>query len=284
MVSAPITTWYYEYYEPGAFPHQRELCEKIARTKCNLEGQRPINHDRLTGERANPLTIRLYNIQDKLKELEKIVEDASSRISRYVEAKFNRGEIAGIHHSLVTSSSTGTFTAGAPTEKIELDGVEEALEINTFKPHVLLYELFTNFGSVLDRLAFEINLLYNLRVHNVNWSKLVDIRPSNDKYFKALRNKDAQLADLIVSFSSKLKKTIGYRNRLVHDGIIRVYADINFTGLNLMLAEDPNDNQSQMSLVAIDFCKKARLNILKVLDESYRLMLKHLQSHGNPPW
>lgn len=275
MVNKPITTWYYEYYEPGAFPHQRELCEKVEWTKCNLEGRRLINHDTLAGEPANPLTIRLFNIHNKIKQLNEIVETISSEITGHT----------GIYVSQVTSSSTGIHTAGAPTERIVRDDDTKPIETYTVDLHVLLYELFANFGSVLDRLSFEINLFYNLGVlRNVSLSKILDDRPSHDTPLKTFLSKDTELADLLMNSYPLFKQAIGYRNRLLHDGIIRIRTDISIKGYKVMLAQNPKDDKSPMDIDAIEFCKEAKYNLLKLVDRSYNLMIQRIHTHGNPPW
>ena len=80
------------------------------------------------------------------------------------------------------------------------------------------------------------------------------------------------------------KMATRYRNRMAHDGIIRVEVDISVSKFSVMLAENPNDNNSSVNVDAIEFCTKSKADILKLLDESYRIMFHHFQTHGKPPW
>ena len=299
MKDEPTTNWYYEFYETGTFPTQRELCRALEWTECNLEGQRVVPTvffkklpdgtekktptTKLTGERANPLTIRLFGVRNKLGQLERIVNEVKSKIKEQEKAQFSAGRPFGIKGTYITSSSTSVETGGAPVERLEISDVKETIEFRHIEVHSLLYELFISFGSILDRLAYEINLLYNLDIQKVDWPKLIG-SPDKAKNLDLLGGKDERLANFVSRAAPKFEKALSYRNRLVHDGIIRIDTDISLQGLSVILAEDPNNNRSPMNVNAIDFCKRAKVGILELLNESYRLMLEYHKGHGNPPW
>lgn len=284
------TAWYYDFYEKGAFPHQQDLCKAAEWTKCNLEGRQLVSPTHLTGMPANPLTIRLLALREAVNRLQSNVTPINEAIMKQAEKKFSKGKIFEMGGTLITQQSGSIKTGGAPVEVIKISGKRTTIEWRYDITHLALYEFFTNFGSVLDRLAYEIDLLYGLQVKKVDWPKLVDTTKGKDKYWKDLNNKDTKLAKFIKQYKLKLKTALGYRNRLVHDGIIRITADIGLlankgkAGLSVKLPRDPNNNNSPMDIDAIEFCRQAKANVLKLLGGSYKLMLQHFQTHGKPPW
>lgn len=286
-----ITSWYFDYYEPGTFPHQQDLCKAVEWTKCNLEGRQLVSPTCLTGMPANPLTIRLLALREAVDRLQSNVTPINEAIMKQAEKKFSKGKMFEMGGTLITQQSDSIKTGGAPVEVIKISGKRTAIEWRYDITHLALYEFFTNFGSVLDRLAYETDLLYGLQAKKVDWPKLVDTTKGKDnKYWKNLNSKDTKLAKFIKHYKPKLKTALDYRNRLVHDGIIKITADIGLlankgkAGLSVKLPRDPNDNNSPMDVDALEFCRKAKEDVLKLLDKSYELILQHLQTHGKPPW
>ncbi len=289
------TPWYYDSYEPGTFPCQQKLCKFVEWTVCNLEGQTLVptiltradgtktNTYKLTGQVANPLTIRLLALREALAKLETNVNPIKDAIRQYSEKKFSRGKMFGMGGKLETQDSS-IVTGGAPVEVIKIQGKRKPIEWHCDTAHLALYEFFTNFGSILDRLTYEVNMLYDLGIPKKvrYWSKLTD-----KTYLEKLKNekKDEALADLLKEYRSNFKGAIRYRNRMVHDGVIRV--DLKspiLRGFNVMLAQDPNNDKSDMNVNAIQFCGKVKSDVLSLLDGSYKHILEHINTHGNPPW
>lgn len=293
------TSWYYDYYESGAFPNQQTLCKAVEWTRCNLEGrlldsttftqkdedgtEKKISSPILKGMPANPLTIRLFALREALNLLEasiKPINDAFdeqwNRLSKETLKCLKWGG------KLITQESNSVETHGAPVEIITINGQSKPLEWRYDTAHLALYEFFTNLGSVTDRLAYEINMLYGLNIPKVDWPKLVDLK-SRYKHSAMLNNKDSTLAGYIKNSAPKFTKALAYRNRLVHDGIIR-FATRYVEGLTVLLAQDPNNNQSTMDVDALDFCQQTKSETLELLNKSYEIMLQHHKNHGNPPW
>ncbi|MBI4188867.1 MAG: hypothetical protein HY529_06640 [Chloroflexi bacterium] len=294
------TSWYYDYYEKDAFPHQQKLCEAVEWTKCNLDGQRlvpttlikllpdgtksQIKTMKLTGQTANPLTIRLLALREALSKLEKSINPLREIIKTQAQKQLEKGRIFGMGGTFITKSNE-LKTGGAPVELIRIPGKRKPIEFHHDTVHLSLYEFFTNCGSVLDRLAYEVNRLYGLPIKMIDWPKLTDTSQGKDKNWEALNSKDAKLAGFIKNCTSQFAKALGYRNRLVHDGIIRVEVNVHlFSGVNIMLAEDCNNDISPMNVDAVNFCERTKADVLKLLDGSYELMFQHLQSYGKPPW
>lgn len=292
------TPWYYDYYEPGAFSCQQKLCKAVEWTECNLEGQRVVPTTliqkmpdgtekknqtiKLTGEAANPLTIRLLALREALNKLETNVNPIKAAIKQYSEKKFSKGKMFGMGGKLEIQDSS-IETGGAPVVVIKIQGKIKPIEWHSDTAHLALYEFFTNFGSVLDRLTYEIDLLYTLGIPRSTryWKALTDSKRLN---LAKLEGKDKDLADLLKDYTKKFEKAILYRNRMVHDGVIRVSLNLPILEFNVMLAQDPGNDESDMNVNAIQFCDKVKSDVLSLLDGSYKHMFQHFQTHGKPPW
>ena len=147
--------------------------------------------------------------------------------------------------------------------------------------HLALYEFFTNFGSILDRLPYEINMLYNLQIPKVkiDWGQL-----TKETNLTKIGGKDKELAASLGNYMGKLKTATRFRNRIVHDGMIKVDIDISIMGLSVNLEQDPDNETSPMNKDAVSFCEETKADILKLLDGSYELILQHIKTQGKPPW
>lgn len=295
------TPWYYDYYEKGTFRHQQKLCDAVKwAQQCNLEGQRVVpttlihqlsdgtekeyRTTALTEIPTNPLTLRLRALQKALNQLEEEINYINAEIEETTYDQFDKSKFFLMQRTFNAQDSS-LETGGAPIEEINFPG-NKTIRFHYDKVYFALYDFFTNIGSVLDRLAYEINLLYELGdwlKDKLDWLKLTNQR---DKFFRGLNVKDQNLAKFIQDQKPNFEKVPDYRNRLIHDSIIST--DIETVGFpykfHVFLPQDPKDAKSQMDVDGTEFCKKAKADVLKLLDRSYELMLQHLQTHGNPPW
>lgn len=294
------TPWYYDYYEKGVFPYQQELCKAVAWTRCNLEGQQKVpttiirmssngtekeyKTTALTEIPINPLTLRLRALQKALNQLEEEINHINAEIQEATNDQFDKSRFFTMGRTFHAQDSS-LETGGAPVEEISFPG-NKTIRFHYDKVYFALYDFFTNLGSVLDRLAYEINLLYELGdwlEERIDWFRLVNPR---NRFLCCLNNKDKNLAEFIQAQATNFKRMLTYRNRLIHDSIIR--ADIETVGFphkfHVFLPRDPNKQKTQRDVDAVVFCKKTKANVLKLLDEGYRLMLQHHKNYGNPPW
>lgn len=295
------TAWYYDYYEKGAFPHQQELCKAVEWTQqCNLEGRRlvltTLTHQfsdgtekeyettALTDIPVNPLTLRLRTLRKALNQLKEEVNHVNAEIEKTVNDQFDKSKSFGVGITFNAQDSS-LETGGAPIEEISFPE-NKTIRFHYDKVYFALYDFFTNLGSVLDRLAYEINLLYQLGdwlKERLGWFKLIE--PTN-RFLSCLNVKDKNLAEFIQAQITNFKKIPGYRNRLIHDSTIATnIKTIDFPPkFQVFLPRDSNKPESPMNVDAIEFCEEAKADVLKLLDGSYELMLQYLQSHGKPPW
>ena len=182
------TSWYYDYYEPGTFPHQQELCEAVASTPYNLEGAQEISPGHLTRTLNNPLTLRLRALQRVLNWLEGEINHINAEIKETVYAQLNEAQEFGFSIRIHAQDSR-LETGGAPVEEISFTA-NKTIRFHYDKVYFALYDFFTNLGSILDRLACEINLLYELGdwiEERIEWFRLVNQR---NRFLCCLNHKD----------------------------------------------------------------------------------------------
>lgn len=285
-MNKPITAWYYDYYEPGSFPHQQKLCEEVAWT-CGLEGQKRKSETVLSAPIANPLTLRLRSFSKALDKLKREVREVNNSIKRATNTqleKVKHFEMGITFHS----QDSHLKTEGAPIEEIELYADKaDKLYFYHKNVHSALYDYFTNLGSVLDRLAYELNMFYKLGKwieENLDWNKLVN--PKKQRLLTHLIEKDDNLGMFIKEKSNSFEKVSDYRNRLIHDGVISTKIDLEGfpRKFHVCLPHTPRDPNSPQDEDAIDYCKILKANLLILLDGSYKRILEHINTHGKPPW
>ena len=168
-------------------------------------------------------------------------------------------------------------TKGAPIEIIEIAG--ERLELRYIDIQLALYEFFTNFSSVLDRLAYEIDKLYELGIPrlSLDW-----VRLTSEVELGKLNKKDTVLASLLGEYRNKFHNATRYRNRLIHDGIIHFEVKPGHIGIVIRLGENPDDDKSSFKVDAIRFCEDKKKEVLTLLNESYKLMLQDYETMRRP--
>ena len=266
------TAWYYEFYEKGAFPNQKILCEKVESTGCSLNGRHLIKPTLLTGIAANTLTLRLRTLKKALENLTIEIDAVNFAIKNHR---------TGIGGTLNTESSH-LETGGAAIEEIKLDG-GGVYQLHYAKIYLALYEFFTNLGSILDRLAYEINLLYKLgkwENERLDWNKLTDTK---QRFTCLLEKKDSNLSRFIENQRAYFKEANNYRNRLIHDSVLSV--DIEHGGHPTQFRPVLiNGKQTQKPVEASEFCKECKTDVLNLLNRSYEIILQNIDSRGNPPW
>lgn len=278
MAGDSTTTWYYDSYEPETFPSQEKLCKAAAWTPYNLELQRA-SKSVLPRSPGNPMTIRLRALGEALSRMCTYVESLGQEIKSIANGQFEKKTFFFLTERFYGKDGA-SGGSGAPVEIIEIqhDGKKTRLEFRWVDVHLALYGFFTNFGSVLDRLSYEVNLLYQLGARRIDWPRLLGVGHESPKTWNSLNGKDAQLASFIRTQAPTVERASLYRNRLVHDGLIDFNPEISYRGITIWLRR-PRDNSSPMNANALEFCKQAKSDVLKLLDGSYFLMLQYFQAH-----
>lgn len=280
------TAWYYDFYEPGKFPHQETLCRKVAWI-CSFEGQKRTSTTTLSAPIANPLTLRLRSLTKALNKLKREVNKTNTSIKKITNTQLQKSNYSGISGTLHLQDSH-LKTEGAPVEEIEFGTYPpEKLYIYHKNVHSALFDYFVNLNSILDRLAYEINMLYGFGEwikDRLDWNKLVN--PKKLRFLNHLVCKDVNLGTFIKKQITNFEKVNSYRNRLLHDGLIstKIEREGFPRKFYVFLPQEPNDINSSSNVDAIEYCKGLKANILTLLDGSYKLMVQHYQTHGEPPW
>ena len=232
----------------------------------------------MTGIPTNPLTLRLRALKKALDEL--TIETSEFNIGIEQELKPRRyvdGVLTTFH-----MEDSSLATGGAAIEVISLAG-GGTYKIHYDKIHFCLYDFFTNLGSILDRLAYEINLFYRLgkwEENRLDWVKLTDIKK---EYFALLLKKDVKLSQYIKSQILFFNKATKYRNRLIHDSILNAHLEHNNypTQFHFSIIMSGNDNKD---FDAVEYCLKCKIRIQRLLNHSYKLILDNIKLNGLPPW
>ena len=220
---------------------------------------------------ANPLTIRLLDLNEALKLFDN-AKTIAKKIEELSGEQFDKNKPFGMSGTWKAESSS-LNTKGAPIEIIEIAG--ERLELRYIDIQLALYKFFTNFGSVIDRLAYEIDKLYELTIPRryLGWGKLTS-KPELDK----LSRKNEVLANLLGEYHNKFCTATRYRNRLTHDGIIHVEVQYRLSKRLISLRENPDDDEGTFNVDAIGFCEDKKKEVLMLLNESYKLMLQDYEN------
>ncbi len=266
------TAWYYDHHEKEAFPYQQQLCKAVRWTKYNLEGQKLKSPTVLSAMQGNPLTIRLLALNEALKHFNN-AKAIDKKIKELAREQFDKNK-SFLMSGTWKAESSSLNTKGAPIETIEIAG--ERLEFRHIDIHLALYEFFTNFGSVLDRLAYEIKNFYELNIprYNLDWGKI-----TCESNLCELSRKNETLAKLLGEYHEKFLTATRYRNRLIHDGIIHFEVERGHIGLIINLREKPDDDESNFIVNAIGFCEDKKKEVLTLLNESYKLMLQDYENY-----
>ncbi len=289
---------YYDDYRPGKFPNQKSLCEAIdpGNVPCLLQT-----------DEANPLTIRLLVAAESADRLAQLIDSQSGNIQKAAddlqrswgishwpsgldwrtEKHFYYGG-SGIPMPEPHISDPRNLYSGASlppgyeyrANRIEFtNGHEKAFPMA--KAHIHVYTFFTNWGSILDRFADELNRLYGLKIapHQIDWRKVITS--------STLKKKHNDLSRQLCAFHlATASLSLRYRNRLAHDGLIVLEPAIN--GLTnrweIRTQDDPDDRTSSANTDVLNLCQTALDLLIQHLDTCYGLMLAKLGSAGQPPW
>jgi len=274
-----LTAWYYEYHDKNSFPHQKMLCEAVAWTKYNLEGQIALSTS-LSASHGNPLTLRLLAMKNALDQMKNHIGELDNKITATAAKQLSNKKFFGFSGSYHGQNDILTGN-GAPIEIIEFedDGIKYRYEIKWLIIHLALYEFYSNLGSVLDRLAYEINNIYELKANKIDWAKLMGFGRDERKYLDDLHTKDVGLEKYLKDNIHRFDQALKYRNRIVHDGIIECDIVTSHNGVQIYLSNEPDSNNRIIGTNALDFCKETKVHVLQLLDTSYDLMFQYFKSN-----
>jgi hypothetical protein len=289
---------YYSDYRPGYFVNQRLLNEAID----------PNNHACLlqTNE-ANALTVRLLVAAEAVERLEKAIQRENDKIDDAIHELQYTWSISQWPTGLNWATETQFYTTGSgiacpepylydPLGQFQnhrlspnftyrnnrilfTDGQGKAFPL--IEAHLAIYNFFINYGSVLDCFSGEVNRLYDLQIaaNVIDWSHLA--RNQRD-----LANKHSALSNAVTDFcQNTAARPLRYRNRLIHDGLIQVAAEVIASNWwKVKVVDDPDDPNSLSNTDALVLCQDALRSLIQFVDTCYGIIFARLQAVGQPPW
>lgn len=254
---------FYEKYYPGKLISQTTLCRALRRHRAYA----------IDFDQANPMTIRLLFTHAALDG----IGEVTRRVDHFArQVRLNNPPMtSGINLNLWLSTSPPLSGSGASV--LHDPNAEEKLKVRLIDLHKHLYSFYTNGGSCLDRLGWEVNRVYELGLSD----RAVGFGAVKNK---VLKNK-SQWPHLYQLFSDpKYKDRIedfkDYRNRMVHDGIVpldvrdRVYLPDGF---------DEQHQPTVFSREPVGLCQQHFAAIEGLVDATYQVMWEEYQSTKRLP-
>ena len=289
--------YYFEYEgNSGKFPHQRVLNEAITNSNCMIQS-----------DESNAMTIRLLVANESLINLVREVDNANKKQASFHTMVTNLNLKPDHGLKLVTFNFTEIQTSGSGISNRESFFVDtqrqwenlilpeglyykdysiHSKNDSTFRPiiaHKFLYEFFSNYGSILDRFAHELNQLFVLGIdeNQIDWGNILKQQITLDKKCNGLFQR-------ILNFNNNTaKRTMRYRNRFLHDGLIpiQISVDKNDNGWHIYILDDPDDSLSALNTDALYFCIDCFGELLIFLDDCYLTIYTMIKLTGlQPPW
>lgn len=238
---------YFDDYHPDKLQNQKLLCRILKKTKYSIET-----------DDANPMTIRLLVTYDNLHMIKCLTSQWHSIGPELLITDKENSHITMV--SGATSYDVIVFP-GNDTEKINLIDVHKAL-----------FGFFSNLNSAMDRLAYEIGYLYEIRNKMIDWGLFFG------NAFKKPIHPIPLLESIVNSHDkTKIDWIIECRNRLLHDGILRFELKN-----SIYLPEYPRDSARNCSLLMETACDKAFWEIVSIIDAIYGSLLGKINAEGLP--
>jgi len=240
---------YFEDYHFGELKNQKSLCKAVKETGYSIE-----TYD------ANPMTIRLLIAHDNLKQIICLASQWHTTGPLII----NMG-----------NSSPLPMVSGALSyDPIVRPDNHNTKSFNLIEVHKALFGFFSNLNSAMDRLAYEINILYQIEMNKpiIDWA-----------YFFGNAHKDPQkpiplLKDIVNNHNKqRINWIIECRNRLLHDGILNV--ELNGS---IYLQKYPGDSNKDVKTQMKDECENAYSEIVHTIDEIYGSLLTQIETWGLP--
>lgn len=248
---------YFEQYHPGKFLTQKLLCQKLREFDEKYQ---------IETEEANPMTIRLLVTHDYLNKIEnqrKIVQYIVYKDSHYVP----KVSAAPSYDVMILNGQILTTLSS--------ENREQKNKFNLVDVHKTLFGYFSNIGSSLDRVAFEIAKLYELKNKNIYWRTFFSENP-NSKISHKIEKIRKDLFPCVANATS-IDWAIDCRHRLVHDGIIKFQI---YNG-SILLPDNPNQ-QTNFTLEMGNRCVTVFWEIVETINKIYGTLYKKILSEGLP--
>jgi hypothetical protein len=265
-------------YAKGELPNQERLCDHLRK-----KGKFGIIED----DKSNPMTIRLLLAREGLDQIIDFCNSLNNSIKDQSSWETPDGYTVEpfLAHSTAASGCVAytptlkidpqpKFSVSTPWKFISYQGNyhlmrEDTSSVYLFNFYKGLYVYFTNFGSSLDRIRYEIEKLYNCPSNLIeHWSRLT--KSTNKTIFWFNSQGWSNLTRITTSARSiDITKCCQHRHRLVHDGflLIKVSPD-------KYRVEIPDDPENPVCWnEASSFCEKKFRDLIVLLNDIYDCMV-----------
>lgn len=255
---------FYERYYRGKLESQTALCRELRQhPDCAIDS-----------DKENPMTIRLRATRETLDGIGKAVRQANhfaEQMGLPIPPLSSDGNLFNWLHKTTPLSG-----AGFKMPRFRDPNAGKKLKIHLAELHKHLYSFYTNGGSCLDRLGWELNRVYGLglSVRAADFGTVRGIVEKEKEQRPGLyRLFDSQVCKDAVNFMT-------YRQHMVHDGIVplevreRVYLPDGF---------DEQHQPTGFSREPVGLCQQHFAAIEGLIDAAYRVMWEEYQVKGEPP-
>jgi len=282
---------HYADFNSGALCNQETMCQHLLATGKFGE---------IEDANSNPMTIRLLLTKEGLEQVKSFCKILHRHIEdppHYVISEPNLAKTiyttessasgcARYHghyefkppedysaHPVVTGEGGTTWNEIQVGDIIHLIRVNSS-PVNLFGLYKGLYQYFTNYGSCLDRIRYEIEKLYGCPTSQIRyWSWLTN--PTNQIISWLNQQGWTDLTRITTSAAATTVKVCSkHRNRLVHDGFLET--KIKTTSGEVFLQDDPNNPQTNQWVEVSAYCDEKFKNLIALLDDIYRCMSNDL--------
>ena len=199
---------FYQRYRPGRLEAQPDLSRTLRRTPY------AIDFDDLS-----PMTMSLLATYDALEDIKQEVERIQQFVSQAARSQPPQSS-SGIFPGIMDSTTPSVSGSGA---SVLISGAfrdrdpGSAPRVELVHLYKALHSFYSNGGTSLDRLGWELNRVYDLGLSPLH----VDFRSVCKK--KGLDKSNPTLHELLSSEKAEMaKRFMRFRNRELHDGVIRI--------------------------------------------------------------
>lgn len=228
----------------------------------------------IDSDKENPMTIRLMATRDAFDGIGKAVRKVNHFAGQMGLQNPPLSSNANLYSWL--HKTTPLSGAGFKMPRFRDPNAGKELKIHLAELHKHLYSFYTNGGSCLDRLGWEINRVYGLGLSE----RAVDFGTVR----RTIKKQKGQRPNLYRLLNSQICKDAAnfmtYRHHMVHDGIIPL--DVR----DQVYLPDGFDEQHQptgFSREPVGLCKQHFAAIEGLVDAAYQMMWEEYQSTGKLP-
>ncbi|RPJ77059.1 MAG: hypothetical protein EHM20_06660 [Alphaproteobacteria bacterium] len=210
---------------------------------------------------VNILTIRLLLAQDSFRRL----QDYEQRYKRLSGDYIVKDPVTALSGVVAPILSPYNF-------------IGEEIKTETIRAHEYFYSFLTSAVSALDRLANEIDSIYELNIRKVDWGSLKN-------GFSALESTNSNLKQYLTTVMSEsnqdVKLLFDYRNIAEHEGavIIEEFSRGRITmtdSYTIKVQSDPRDPNSTINRELVNTCRIFFCLVVNICDRVYDLIAQNL--------